>query len=302
MDERQKREIREFFGDDVRFDCPMSRHTTFRAGGNAEAFCACNDLSRLRWLFSYMHRERIPFLVIGRGSNLLVRDTGFQGLMVRLGGELAAIGVKESDPPLLVAGGGAGLAELLSFCRERGLSGLEFLVGVPGTVGGAAAMNAGAWGREIADSLRDILMVDPQGELLSRDRSQLRFGYRSLQVGPGAAIVRIGLIMRRDDPAAIAGQMTEYLVRRKARQPLEYPSGGSVFKNPPGDFAGRLIEEAGMKGERMGGAMISPKHANFIINVGGASAEDILGLMELARKRVLESAGVELEPEIRVVG
>jgi len=302
MDERQRREIREIFGDDVLFDCPMSRYTTFRAGGSAEALCTCREISRLEWVVSYAGRENLPFLVVGRGSNLLFRDSGFKGVAVRLAGELAGVRQEESDPPRLKAGGGAPLSEILSFCRERGLSGLEFLTGIPGSAGGAAAMNAGAWGMETSQAVREISFVEPGKGLISRDRAELQFGYRSLSMPRGAVIVGVSLNLVREDPRAVSRRMTEYLSRRKAGQPLEYPSGGSIFKNPAGDFAGRLIERAGLKGTRIGGAMISPKHANFIVNVGEASAGDVLALMELARKRVSELTGVELEPEIRVIG
>ncbi|RJR41147.1 MAG: UDP-N-acetylmuramate dehydrogenase [Desulfobacteraceae bacterium] len=302
MDERHRREIREALGDDVLFDCPMSRYTTFRAGGNAEALCICREISGLEWVVSYAGRENLPFLAVGRGSNLLFKDSGFRGVAISLAGEFAGVGEVQSDPPLLNAGGGAPLPEILSFCRERGLSGVEFLAGIPGTAGGAAAMNAGAWGMEISQVIREIAIVEPAKGLISIDRKELRFGYRSLSIPHGAVIVGVRLNLVRDDSQAISRRMTEYLSRRKAGQPLEYPSGGSIFKNPAGDFAGRLIESAGLKGERIGGAMISPKHANFIVNVGGASAGDVLALMELARKRVLDLSGVELEPEIRVVG
>jgi UDP-N-acetylmuramate dehydrogenase len=302
MDERQRREIREIFRDDVLFDCPMSRYTTFRVGGNADALITCRETAELEWVVSYADREQLPFLVIGRGSNLLFKDSGFEGVAIRLAGDLAGIGEEESNPPLLRAGAGAPLSELLSYCRDKGLSGLEFLVGIPGTAGGAAAMNAGAWGMETGRVIREISMMEPGGGLLARNRAQLRFGYRSLSIPKGTVIVQVTLELVRDDPQAVSARMAKYLSRRKTGQPLEYPSGGSVFKNPPGDFAGRLIERAGLKGERIGGAMISPKHANFIVNVGGASAGDVLALMELVRKRVLERAGVELEPEIRVVG
>lgn len=302
MDERQKKEIREVFGEDVLFACPMSRYTTFRAGGDAEALCRCCDLQRLRWVFAYADRLEIPLLIIGRGSNLLVRDTGFHGVVVRLVGELAKIEAEESGQPLLTAGGGAALADALSFCREKGLSGMEFLAGIPGSIGGAVAMNAGAWGEDIGGIVREIVLLLPGGDLLRKDRSALEFGYRSLSLPTGGVVIQASLLLGRDEPQAISDRMTGTLGRRKSHQPLEYPSAGSVFRNPPGGFAGRLIEESGLKGERIGGAMISPKHANFIVNVGGASAEDILALMELARERVFKRTGVELEPEIRVVG
>jgi UDP-N-acetylmuramate dehydrogenase len=302
MDETQRREIREVFGGDVLFDCPMSRYTTFRAGGDAEALCTCRDLRRLRWVFSYAGRREIPLLIIGRGSNLLVKDTGFHGVVARLGGELAGLEAEESDEPLLTAGGGAALRDALLFCRERGLSGMEFLSGIPGSVGGAVAMNAGAWGEEIGGVVRRLVLLLPEGDLLERNRSELQFGYRSLSLSPGAAVVGASIVLHRESKDAVSDRMAGYLERRRVRQPLDYPSAGSVFRNPTGDFAGRLIEDAGLKGERIGGAMVSPKHANFIVNVGGASAGDILELMDLVRERVLRKTGVGLEPEIRVVG
>jgi UDP-N-acetylmuramate dehydrogenase len=302
MDERHRKAIRQALGDDVLFDCPMSRYTTFRVGGNAAALCTCNELSQLRWLIAYAGGEDLPVLFVGRGSNLLFRDTGFAGLVIRLAGVLAAFVEEVSEPPRLVAGGGAALSEILSYCRRRGLSGLEFLAGVPGTAGGAVAMNAGAWGQEIGTIVREILLMGMDGEVSAKSGSELRFGYRSVSIPAGNVIVRVSLNLMRGDPQGVDSQMAEYLIRRKAVQPLDHPSGGSVFKNPPGDFAGRLIESAGLKGERAGGAMISPKHANFIVNTGDAKASDVLALMELARKTVRERTGVELEPEIRVVG
>jgi UDP-N-acetylmuramate dehydrogenase len=302
MDERHRRAIRETFGEDVLFDCPMGQYTTFRAGGKAAGLCTCRELSRLEWLVPYARREDLPFLVVGRGSNLLFKDTGYPGLVIRLAGELAGIVEEESDSPLLRAGGGAALSEILSYCRERGLSGLEFLAGIPGTAGGAVAMNAGAWGQETGGLVREVLLMGLEGDLFTMDRSGLRFGYRSVSIPEGNVIVRVLLKLQRHNPEAVSARMAGYLSRRKTAQPLEHPSGGSVFKNPPGDFAGRLIEAAGLKGEKIGGAMISPKHANFIVNTGGAEAKDILALMELARKAVREQTGVELEPEIKVVG
>jgi UDP-N-acetylmuramate dehydrogenase len=302
MNERQRKEIRETFGEDVLFDCPMSRYTTFRAGGNAAALCSCYEISRLRWLAAYARTETLPFLVVGRGSNLLFRDTGFEGVVVRLAGEMAAVAEEGTDPPGLRAGGGAPISEVLSFCRDKGLGGLEFLAGIPGTAGGAVAMNAGAWGQEIGGLVREVLLMGSEGDLLTGDRDELGFGYRSASIPEGSVVVQVLLTLSRKDPEAVAGRMAEYLGRRKAAQPLEHPSGGSVFKNPPGDFAGRLIEGVGLKGKKAGGAMISPKHANFIVNTGGAKAKDILDLMDLARKAVLERTGVELEPEIKVVG
>jgi len=302
MDERQKEEIRKALGDQVRFECPMNQYTTFKVGGNGEALCTCEDMFRLEWLLSFVRKERIPAQVIGKGSNLLVKDEGVRGVLIRLGGKLAALEEEKVEPPVLAAGGGVSMVDVLAFCRDRGLGGLEFLAGIPGTAGGAVAMNAGAWGEQIGDRVREVLLITREGETASWDRSRLRFSYRSSNIPEGGVLVRIRLELKRASPEGVSRKVTEVLHRRKADQPLEYPSAGSVFKNPPQDYAGRLIEEAGLKGERIGGAMISPKHANFIVNAGGASARDVLALMDLARQRVLDRTGITLEPEIRVIG
>jgi UDP-N-acetylmuramate dehydrogenase len=302
MDKKQKQEIRKVLEDQVRFECPMNQYTTFKVGGNAEALCTCEDMFRLEWLLSFVRRERIPSQVIGKGSNLLVKDEGVRGVLVRLGGKLATLEEEEAEPPILAAGGGASIVDVLAFCKDRGLGGLEFLAAIPGTAGGAVAMNAGAWGEQIGDLVREVLLITREGDTTSWDRSRLRFSYRSSNIPEGSVLVKTRLDLKRASPEGISRKVTEVLHRRKAGQPLEYPSAGSVFRNPPQDYAGRLIEEAGLKGERIGGAMISPKHANFIVNVGGASARDVLALMNLARQRVLDRTGITLEPEIRVIG
>lgn len=302
MDERQKQEIRNVLGDQVQFECPMNQYTTFKVGGNAEALCTCEDMFRLEWLLSVVRRDGIPCQVIGKGSDLLVRDEGVRGVLIRLGGKLAALEEEKVDPPILAAGGGVSIVDMLAFCKDRGLGGLEFLAGIPGTAGGAVAMNAGAWGEQIGGLVREVILITREGDTASWDRSRLRFSYRSASLPEGSVIVRIRLELKWESPESISRKVMGFLHRRKAGQPLEYPSAGSVFKNPPHDYAGRLIEEAGLKGERIGGAMISPKHANFIVNLGGASARDILALMDLARQRVLDRTGITLEPEIRVLG
>jgi UDP-N-acetylmuramate dehydrogenase len=302
MDEKQRNEVQRVFENGVHWDCPMDRYTTFRVGGPAEALCTCQDLPRLQWLMGFLHREGIPFVVLGKGSNVLVKDTGFPGIVVRLGGSLASLQQGKDGPLSLAAGGGAPIRKILNYCMERGLSGLEFLAGIPGTAGGAAAMNAGAWGREMSDAVQAIESVDAAGEVVSRDRSRLRFSYRALSLPEGCVIAKVLLLLAQEEAAEVSRRIQEYLVRRRAGQPLDLPSAGSVFRNPPNDYAGRLIEEAGLKGKKIGGAMISPKHANFIVNEGGARAEDILALVRHVRERVRDRTGIELEPEIRVIG
>ncbi len=283
-------------------DRAMSEHTTFRIGGKADAVCFVQELRELQKLFSYIKKENIPYLVVGRGSNLLVRDGGFKGVVIIMREHLASIEQHGKNEQILVAGGGLSLSSLVRHCSQRGLGGLEFLAGIPGTVGGAVIMNAGAFGKDMGTVLQSIEMVSPKGELLSRDRPDLVFSYRTSSIQEGTLVISASLQCTRETPQIVSKRVAEYLARRKATQPLEYPSAGSVFRNPPDDYAGRLIEEAGLKGKKIGGAMISPKHANYIVNTGGARAEDVVALMEMAKEKVREKTGIELEPEIRVVG
>ncbi|MBW1782155.1 MAG: UDP-N-acetylmuramate dehydrogenase [Deltaproteobacteria bacterium] len=302
MDERQKIELRRIGGPQVRFDSPMSRLTTFRVGGNAEAIYESMDLEGLRRVISYLVQEEIPYLVIGRGSNLLVGDGGIRGVVILLSGSHAEIGRKKSDHSGISVGAGLAISDLLIWCRDAGISGLEFLAGIPGTVGGAVAMNAGAFGNEIGTRVTQIRLVTPRGELALIDRSRLRFSYRTLDLEKGAVITQVSFRLDRETGKTVSKRMAGYLRRRKERQPLEYSSAGSVFKNPANDYAGRLMEQAGLKGKEIGGAMISTRHANFIVNKGGATAADILALIDAAREAVWRSAGVQLELEIQVVG
>ncbi|MEW6669138.1 MAG: UDP-N-acetylmuramate dehydrogenase [Thermodesulfobacteriota bacterium] len=302
MDATQRKELQKVFEGDVIWDCPMDRYTTFRVGGPAEALCTCKDLPRLQWLMAFLLREGLPSVVLGNGSNVLVRDTGFPGVVVRLAGSLASLEQGKEGLSSLAAGGGATIPEMLSYCRERGWSGLEFLAGIPGTAGGAAAMNAGAWGREMSGVVQGIETVDAGGEVVSWDRPRLLFSYRNLSLPAGAVITKVLFLLAQEGAAEVSRRIHDYLSRRRASQPLDLPSAGSVFRNPPNDYAGRLIEAAGLKGRKIGGAMISPKHANFIVNEGGARAQDILALMRHVRETVLDRSGIELEHEIRVIG
>lgn len=302
MDERQTTALVRIGGDAIHFDCPMDQYTTFRIGGKVDALYFTRQLRELQKTVSYLTKEHIPYLVVGRGSNLLVKDGGFKGVVIIMGGELAGIEENGKDQQTLMAGAGLGIAQLLNHCTRKGLGGLEFLAGIPGTVGGAVTMNAGAFGRDMSNVVQQIQVVTREGELATRNRSELNFSYRELSVPKGTLVVRAKFQLVDENPEVVAKRVKDCLAKRKTTQPLEYPSAGSVFKNPPNNYAGRLIEEAGLKGKRVGGAMISPKHANYIVNTGGASADDVLALMELARERVREQTGIELESEIRVVG
>jgi UDP-N-acetylmuramate dehydrogenase len=299
MDKRQKKELMGLLRKNVHLDCPMAPYTTFRVGGKAEALCEVKDLAQLKELLAFASRENLPYLAVGKGSNILVKDRGLKGIALLLQGELEGV---EEKGGTIHAGGGLGLSELVRFSHKRGLAGLEFLAGIPGTVGGAVAMNAGAWGKSTGDVVTVVETLTADGTRLAMKKSELPFGYRRAGLPAGAVVVKAQFKGTPDRPEAIGERIRDYLERRKTGQPLEYPSAGSVFKNPPQDFAGRLIESVGLKGKRVGGAMISEKHANVIVNVGGASAEDILLLMDTARQRVREQTGIDLEPEIKVVG
>lgn len=302
MDQRQKKELSGILEKGVEFECPMSRYTTFRVGGPVEALCIIRELGDLQRMVPYLGREKIPYLVVGRGSNLLVRDDGFRGVAIILREKLAKVEPNGKSDQIVLAGGGLALFELLDYCKEKGLGGLEFLAGIPGSTGGAVAMNAGAWGREVGSRVQQVQIVTSKGELKTLGQSRLKFKYRALSIPKGSVIIRVKFALEQGSPETVTGKLTEYLKKRKEKQPSQYPSGGSVFKNPPQDYAGRLIEETGLKGIRVGGAMISPKHANFIVNTGGAKAADILALMDIARRKVKEQMGVELEPELKVIG
>lgn len=302
MDERQRRGLVEIMRENAHLNRAMSEHTTFRIGGKAEAVCFVRELGELQQLFAYLNKENIPYLVVGRGSNLLVKDGGFKGVVIIMRENLATIEQHETNEEILVVGGGLALSDLVKYCSQKGLGGLEFLAGIPGTVGGAVAMNAGAFGKDMGSVVQKIELLNRQGELISINRSELVFSYRKSSIQEGTIVVRASLQGTRETAEIVSKKVTDYLTKRKATQPLEHPSAGSVFRNPPDDYAGRLIEETGLKGKKIGGAMISPQHANYIVNTGGARAEDVLALMEMAKEKVKAETGIDLEPEIMVVG
>jgi len=288
-------------GDAVEFDAPMTRHTSLRIGGPADALASPSSRDDLATLLALCEQLEIPSLVIGAGFNLLVSDAGIDGVVIRLNRFRR---LEERPDPAVFAEAGVTHASLTRFCVERGLSGLEFGAGIPGVVGGWVTMNAGIGTREVVDVVREVEVIGPgrQGSR-SLGMDALDFSYRSFRsLEPGAVIVSALFEVRRADPADVRSEVDRLLAARAQTQPLNIPSCGSVFKNPEGDFAGRLIEAAGLKGEREGGAQISSLHANFIANTGGATAADVQRLIERAREAVEKTSGVRLEPEVRIVG
>ncbi|MGB4593077.1 MAG: UDP-N-acetylmuramate dehydrogenase [Coriobacteriia bacterium] len=284
---------------EVRAMEPMARHTSFRIGGPADLFVICDTVADLAETIGVLSDEEIPFVVVGKGTNLIVSDAGYRGAVLTLGKEFKRHAVEDE---YLRAGAACILAYLVQDAFSRGLGGLEFAVGVPGTLGGALAMNAGsrdAWIGHVTDSV--TLYVPGEG-LLRMPGREVVWAYRSSGLPQRGIIVESVLKLASADPRRIRLQMEQALDRRKESQPLGVPSAGSVFVNPEGDSAGRLIEAAGLKNTRMGGARVSDVHANFIVNDGGASAADVLGLIRKIKMTVRDSYGIELQPEVRFLG
>jgi UDP-N-acetylmuramate dehydrogenase len=278
---------------------PLSRFTTIGTGGPARWLTRPESLVELQDALAWAAAERVSVEAIGLGSNVLAHDDGVEALVVKLAGELAAVRI---DGDELVAGGGAANAVCLHRARAAGLGGLEFASAIPGTTGGGVRMNAGAYGREFRDVLVDAVVVDATGSR-RMTADDLDLAYRYSNLGAGDVVAEVRLRLEPSSPEAVKSLTAELLGRRKATQPTNKRTFGSVFKNPEGaPGAGRMIEECGLKGHAIGGALISPRHANFIENGGGATSQDCLELMAEARRRVLERFGYRLEHEVRFLG
>jgi UDP-N-acetylenolpyruvoylglucosamine reductase len=278
---------------------PLARYTTIGTGGPARWLSRPESLDELRDALAWAAADRVDVEAIGLGSNVLAHDDGVDALVVKLAGELATVRI-EGD--VLIAGGGAANAVCLHRARDAGLGGLEFASAIPGTTGGGVRMNAGAYGREFRDVLLDSIVVDAQGVRTLSSR-ELDLGYRHSSLRPGEVVAEVRLQLERSSPEAVKAVTADLLGRRKASQPTNRRTFGSVFKNPDGSpGAGRMIEECGLKGHAIGGALISPRHANFIENRGGATSHDCLELMAEARRRVFEWFGYGLEHEVRFLG
>ncbi len=286
---------------DVRNQEPMRKHTTFKIGGPADLFIVVNDVPALQAVYTAARELSVPCMVIGKGSNLLVRDSGIRGAVLQLGGTFLDIALEENN--VLKAGAGASLATVCGYALQQSLTGLEFAWGIPGSVGGAVFMNAGAYGEEMKDVVLTCTHMHPDGAVETCTAQQLEFAYRSSVYQKTRGIVlSVSLQLQKGDKQAIKAKMDDLMGRRKDKQPLEFPSAGSVFKRPVGYFAGTMIEQCGLKGKTVGGAMVSPKHAGFIVNTGEATCQDVLDLIALIRQEVKAQTGILLECEIRAVG
>ena len=292
-------DLRGKFGARVRASMPLAELTSFRIGGPADLFVAVEDETELMHAKAAAYRAGIPCFCLGAGTNLLVSDRGMRGLVVRLGDGFAKIKI---DDAKVVAGAAAAFGTLVQEVVDRGLAGLEFGEGIPGTVGGGLVMNAGAFGGEIAKVVTLVHGVTESGEALALSKDDVKFAYRRTELPAHFIITRVDFELARGDRAQLTARVAELHAKRASRQPRGVPNAGSIFKNPPGNFAGKLLEGAGLKGTRLGGAAFSDQHANFIVNLGGAQAAEVRALIDMARNKVKEQSGVWLEPEVRLVG
>ena len=278
----------------------MASHTTFKCGGNASLYIAPNSTDELVKVLEVLRNENYPYMVIGNGSNLLVKDEGYDGAIVEVDKKISEIDVRGEE---IIVEAGAKLSKVATIAMENDLAGFEFAHGIPGNMGGAVVMNAGAYGGEMKDVLKWVKVVDQNGEIKTLENQELELGYRTSRVMKEKMIVleaciKLDLGVMGD----IAEVMALLMSKRKASQPLEYPSAGSTFKRPEGYFAGKLVQDAGMKGYRVGDAMVSDKHSGFVINCGNATATEVIQVIKDVQAKVKEDFGVDLEPEVRIIG
>lgn len=305
MEERFRQVLAQLVEGPIQWDCPLSQYTSFAIGGPAAALVTVQGVGELQRLLYFFRETGVSWRIIGRGTNLLVQDSGFDGVVLLLGPSFALFSSSEKDDAGMIpvqAGAACGLGRLVNWCEEQGFSGLEFAAGIPGTLGGAVIMNAGAWGRDMAEIIVSVTMVDAEGKLVQVGRSALEFGYRMWHDHHRAAnkpvVVGVELQLLSAVREEIRSRCQTYRQQRQMKQPKDTKNAGSFFKNPPGDVAGRLIEASGLKGQRIGGAMVSSVHANFLVNTGGATAADVLELMAKVQTKVQQDSGIILEPEV----
>lgn len=281
-------------------DEPMSRHTTFRTGGPADVYIEPASAAELKEVLAICKEEDLPFSITGNGSNLLVGDKGFRGVLISFGKPLGQITVEEH---CVRAGAGALLSAVARQALAASLTGFEFAAGIPGTIGGAVVMNAGAYGGELCQVLKEASVLTPEGEVITFSAEQLELGYRTSCVQKkGYIVLEAVLELKPGNPEEIRGVMDDLAAKRREKQPLEYPSAGSTFKRPEGHFAGKLIQDAGLRGFQVGGAQVSEKHCGFVINRDHATSADILSLCSQVQQKVKEQFGVELELEVKLLG
>ena len=281
-------------------DEPMKRHTTFRIGGPADFFLLPSTVDEVRGILEICREEELPYFILGNGSNLLVSDKGYRGVIIQLYRNFSNISVEGNE---ICASSGALLSQIAAAARNASLTGFEFAGGIPGTLGGAVFMNAGAYGGELKDVLKEAVVMTEQGEILTLPVEKLEMGYRTSRIKKaGYLVLEARLVLEQGDMDKIRDITKDLTEKRVSKQPLEYPSAGSTFKRPEGYFAGKLIMDAGLRGYQVGDAQVSEKHCGFVINKGNATAADVLTLIENVREKVQEQFGVTLEPEVKFLG
>lgn len=279
---------------------PMAAHTTFRTGGPADCLIEIASTEELQKIQQYLHEVQLPFFVLGNGSNLLVSDKGYRGIILHMGEAFREI---RREGNLIHAKAGAFLSQIAAFAWKEGLTGLEFAAGIPGTIGGGVVMNAGAYGGELCQVVEIVRVLDKEGNELELDNETMEFGYRTSAIQNQPFIVtEVVIRLTPGDKDAIHAEMEALAAKRREKQPLEYPSAGSTFKRPEGYYAGELIMKAGMRGFTVGGAQVSEKHCGFVINTGTATSDDIIRVIEKVQENVKNTFGVQLEPEVILLG
>jgi UDP-N-acetylmuramate dehydrogenase len=296
-------ELSALAGVTVKMAEPLARYTSMKIGGPADYFLEVEDDNALAGVLKALHRRDVEFCLLGNGSNVLISDRGVRGAVIRLAGEFKrALWHGGKDAVGVVVGAAYPVTQLVREAARKGYTGVEFAEGIPGTVGGALFMNAGAYGSEFEKVVDEMDAMSARGETQRLARAQMTFSYRDSHLPPGTVVMRVRMRLGTGEAAGVDAKLRELIGRRKSSQPSGYPNSGSMFRNPPGDFAGRLIEAAGFKGKRIGQAQISQRHANFIVNLGGARAADVRQLMKQARAEVGRRFGVELAAEVKFLG
>lgn len=278
---------------------PMQKHTTFRVGGAAKYFAMPKNTEEIQALIAYCREQKLSYYVLGNGSNVLFTDDGYDGMIIQIGSAMSTIQVAGNS---MYVQAGAILAKTAKIAYEEGLTGMEFAAGIPGSVGGAVVMNAGAYGGEMKDIVAYVDVLSTDGTLRRYTGDEMEFGYRHSIIDADKIVVGVGLTLNKGDKTAILDRMNELAEARRSKQPLEYPSAGSTFKRPEGYFAGKLIQDAGLRGFQVGGAQVSEKHCGFVINKDQATASDVMNLMNQVSDKVYEEFGVRLQPEVKRLG
>lgn len=278
----------------------MASHTTFRIGGLADCFVQLENTEQLIKVQKYLNQVGVPFFILGNGSNLLVSDAGFRGVILQIGPRMSGVTVEGN---VIVAQAGASMAQVARTAMEHELTGMEFASGIPGTIGGGVVMNAGAYGGELSQIVTQVNVVNSEGEIMELDNETMEFGYRTSTIRNNPfTVTEVILRLEKGDRQQIRERMEELAAKRREKQPLEYPSAGSTFKRPAGHYAGQLIMEAGLRGFQCGGAKVSDKHCGFVINAGNATAEDVRKLIREVQARVKDQFNVDLETEVLFLG